>query len=84
MKEYLTAGVALIIISLGNFAYIVARVSSYPETALIFRTSLQWLVLQFGASLFCGVLGGYFLAIHTERQKALSQQPLSQDCSVQE
>jgi hypothetical protein len=77
MKENLIAGIALIIISLANFAYIVVRVLSYPENATEFRTSLLWILLQFSASLLCAVLGGYYLAIHTERQKASSQSLLS-------
>jgi hypothetical protein len=76
MKEYLIAGIVLIIISLANFAYIVVRVLSYPDYAINFRQSLLWLLLQLSASLLCSVLGGYLLAIHAERQKAVSQSPL--------
>jgi hypothetical protein len=83
MKEYLTAGFALIVISLGNFSYVLVKISSYSAlTYFIRETVLLWL-LQCSASLLCGIFGGYLLAVHTQRQKASSQQ-LSQDCSVQE
>jgi hypothetical protein len=83
MKEYLTVGVALIIISLGNFSYVLLRILSYAGDYAPRETVLLWL-LQCSASLLCGVFGGYFLAVHIERQEISSQSPLSQDCSVQE
>jgi hypothetical protein len=84
MKEYLAAAVALMIMSFGNFAYVIFLVSLYPEEAIVSRQSLLLLLVQCSGSLLCGVLSGYFLAIHTERRKVSSQSQLPQDCSVQE
>jgi hypothetical protein len=77
MKEYLIAGIALIVISLGNFSYVVLRTLSYSgQTYFPRETVLLWL-LQCSASLLCGVFGGYLLAVQTEGQKASSQSPPS-------
>lgn len=77
MKEYLTAGIGLIVISLGNFSYVVLRILSYSgQTYFSRETILLWL-LQCSASLLCGVFGGYLLAVQMERQKVSSQLQLS-------
>jgi hypothetical protein len=77
MKEYLAVGIALIVISLANFSYVVWTISSYSaQTYFLRETVLLWL-LQCSASLLCGVFGGYILAIHFERPKTPNQPPPS-------
>jgi len=84
MNQYLAAGVALIVICLGNTSYVLLRVWSYSAQTYFPRDSvLVWLV-QCSASLLCAVFGGYLLAFYPQAQKASSQSPISQDCSVQE
>lgn len=73
MKEYLAVGIALILISLANFSYVVWRILSYSgQTYFLRETVLLWL-LQCSASLLSGVFGGYILAVHFERQKTPNQ-----------
>jgi hypothetical protein len=75
MKEYLTAGTILMAASLVGFVYVAANVLSYPELAFVRKQTFLWFLLQCAASLFCGILGGYFLGIHKGKQKASGQAP---------
>jgi hypothetical protein len=85
MKQYLNAAIALIIISLTGFAYVIVRVLSYPEQAIICKSTFLWFLLQCSASLCCGILGGYFLGVHKRTQKAdEAHDSQFQDSSVQE
>jgi len=76
MKEYLAAGIILVATSLVGFVYVAATVLSYPERAYVSRQNFLWFLLQCATSLFCGILGAFFLGIYRERQKTSSQAPV--------
>jgi hypothetical protein len=61
MNAYLGAGIALIAASLFGFLYVTFSVLSF--TVEIFRMTLLLLLPEIGASLFCGILGGYLVGI---------------------
>jgi len=69
MDQNLAAGICLIIISLAGFSYVIVTVSLYPEQAIVFKSNLLWLLLQFAVSLLCGILGGYIIGGHKETRR---------------
>jgi hypothetical protein len=69
MNQYLAAGVVLIVISLTGLSYVAVTVSLYPEQAIIFKSTFAWFLLQCSASVFCGILGGYFIGVHRKTQE---------------
>jgi hypothetical protein len=84
MKDYFTVGLALMMISVGNFGYVVLRIWSYSAQTYWPRDTILLWLLQCSASLLCGAVGGYLLAIGAEDQKVSGQSPVPQDSSVQE
>jgi hypothetical protein len=69
MNQYLAAGVVLIVISLTGLSYVAVTVSLYPERAIIYKSTFGWFLLQCSVSVFCGILGGYFIGVHRKTQE---------------
>ena len=61
MDQDLAAGIGLIIISLAGFSYVFGTVMFYPEQAIVFKSTLLWLLAELAVSLTCGILGGYLI-----------------------
>jgi hypothetical protein len=73
MNQYLAAGVALIVICLGNTSYVLLKVWSYSEQTYFSRDSVFVWLVQCSASLLCAFFGGYLLAFYPQTKKASSQ-----------
>ncbi len=61
MSTYLTAGIILITASLFGFLYVTFSILLY--TVQVFRTTVLMLLPETAVSLFCGIVGGYFLGL---------------------